>query len=433
MLTTPATKVSPDDTARLCQKLDQCGVLDTVQETYAACVETGSFGLDDKGVDCVIVAPSCDVMFERCGLTLPATPDLCAQACTKMKDCGLLTPGGWTEAECREHCPQLYLAGELQCLLTLNDCRNATDACFSNIGASIQKFLSDFWENIATEMAKSLAVVQAQPDNFSFDIKKYNVALLDLPWQPSLSGRHDYTDTLFFSSTYSGMDALLSTMLALDININPALLQMILTMPSLSIDFTNPGPEDIAQIVAFLQWLDGVLDVILHDPIYSSFLTIQEPDGAATFQHVGLQIGQMFGALADMIEEVKTKGADPESPIRFLDQNGDGEWNPPEPLIIPGVVQMEYDLAFAVHDLLLALKVDYVDGYAFRFDSLSPLFDYFNLAWVNGLIEALDLVGVDGVDLGATFREPDPEGLRPLLADAQVVIEKLIELLSTSR
>jgi hypothetical protein len=49
------------------------------------------------------------------------------------------------------------------------------------------------------------------------------------------------------------------------------------------------------------------------------------------------------------------------------------------------------------------------------------------------LIEALDLVGVDGVDLGATFREPDPEGLRPLLADAQVVIEKLIELLSTSR
>jgi len=432
LLTTPPTDISAGDTSLLCQKLDECGVLDVVQIGYPECVTSRNFGLEDDAVACVLAAPTCEVMFSRCGLSLPASDELCTEACAKMDDCGLLTEGGWSEAQCKEHCPQLYLAGELECLLQLGGCDAAAETCFPSLGSSIQEFLTDFWDKISLEMANSLAKVQAQPENFSFEIKKFNFSLLDLPWQPSLSGRHDLTDTFFFSSIYSGMDALFSSALALDINFNPTLLMMLQTDLDLSINFDDLGPEDIEKIIAVLQWIDEVIDVILNDPIYSTFLTLREPDGAETFQRVGLQVGMMFGSLAEMIEEVKAEGADPDDPIGFLDENGDGQWNAPEPLIIPGVTQMEYDLAWAVHDLLLALKIDFVDGYAFRFDSLGPLFSYFDLAWINTLLEGLDLLGIDRIDLGAAFREPDPQGVRPLLADVQTVVEELIDLLSSA-
>ena len=430
MLTEAPADVSSEDTTRMCQQLDECGVLDSVSATFDECIASVTFGLDEDTIACVIDAPDCDTMFERCGVTLPASTELCSDACVRLEECDLLGGGGWTQTECAIHCPQLYLAGELECLLAADDCTTGVDSCFADVGTSVQEFLADFWEDIDVEMNDALAKVQSEPDNFSFEIDKYNVSLLGLPWQPSLSGRHDYTDTFLFRSIYSGMDALFSTSLGVNLDFNPLALAMFMTMPDLTIDLDDLSAGDLEQIVALLEWVDDLIDVILNDPVHTSFLTLLEPDGEATLQQVGQQIGTMFGALADMIEQVEAEGDDPDDPIHFLDQNSDGEWNVPEPLIIPGVAQLEYDLAWAVHDVLLALKIDFVDGYPFQYESLEPLLAYFDLAWINSIIEVLDLLGIDGIDLGQTFREPQPEGLRPLLADLQVLIEQLIELLS---
>ncbi|MHA1567840.1 MAG: hypothetical protein ACTSXZ_00090 [Alphaproteobacteria bacterium] len=422
--------IPADETAALCQRLQECGVLGDASMTYEECVAGGTFGLDADTRACVIEAPNCQVVYDRClGLMLPPGEELCADACAKMEDCGLLGNTAWSAADCREACPDLYVSGQLDCFLMFEDCAVGREACFPVYGDTVQSILGEFWTQISAEMANNLAMVQAKPQDFRFDIENFNFTFFDIFFNFSFAGVHDYSDSWFFSAAYSGIEALFTGAMGLDLNFNPILLESLDLDLDLNIDFEDFDNEDKQKILDLIDWVDHLLELILNDPVYFTFLSVKEPDGVDAVIHTGQMIGWIFGSLAEIVDSVERETDEQEDDvIRYVDENANLLWDDPEPLIVPGVLQMEYGLAWAVRDLLVALKVDFVDGYPFHFENLSPLFDYFDLSFVSAIIEVLDLVGLDYVDLGEPFRYPDPAGLRPFLFDLQefLVITKSV-------
>jgi len=409
--------INAEQTSQLCQRLDECDVLEEANSSYQQCLASGDFGLDAETIECVIGAPDCQTMLARCvGLTFPPDQQLCTQACQRFEECGWLANSYWTQSECVKHCPDLYVSGELECLVRLDSCQAAKQTCFPVYGDSIQKILAEFWAQVSLEMGNNLTFVQTSTTPFAFDIEKYNFTFLDLLFQPSLAGVHDISDTYFFGAIYSMMDALFSAVLAVDLNFNPVLLETVTLDIELDIDLDDFGADDLAEINELLTEVDAILLLLLNDPVYADFFTAPEEEDQEMLRRLGEQIGWIFGNLAEMIERVAREETDQtDDAIRYVDLDGNGRWNAPEPLIVPGVIEADYDLAWAIHNVLLALKVDFVDGYPFQLESLNDLFDYFNLSFISAGINVLDLFGIDEIDLGGAFREPTEEGLRPTL------------------
>lgn len=421
-----------EETAALCQKLDQCDVLADTDTTYEECIASGNFNLDQESIDCVIGAPSCEIVYDRClGLMLPPNDELCRQACVRFDECGMMADSEWDLAMCADACPRLYVSGELQCFLTFDDCAYASETCFPTYGDSIQTILEDFWFQISQEMVNNLYGIWAHPDDFRFDIEKFNFTFFDLIFQPSLAGVHDYADSFFFAAMYSFMEVIFDAALGLDLNFNPLLLQTVDFDFDLNISLEDFSAEDVETIIELLGWADDVIDLILNDPTHPTFLTLRDEEGVDRIRQMGQQIGGIFGSLAMVIDEVNRETDEQwDDAIRYVDENENLVWDETESLLVPGVTEMEYDLAWAVRNLLVALKVDFVDGYPFNIESLAPMFDYFDLSFVNVIIEIMDLAGLDSVDLGAPFRNPDEAGLRPLLSDLREIISIAILVLS---
>jgi len=433
-LLAPVEALPAEEQNLLCQRLDQCNLIQYIAEDYAGCLEADDIPYDEPTRQCIIGAPDCKTVKDNClALTIPPDAELCAQACEKMESCGFIADTEGSVGDCKTDCPTLYAAGELQCFMYKKDCAAGRADCFIFVGNDIQQILNQFWTAISDEMAYDLNAVQGH-DDFLFEIKKYNFSFFNLLFQPSLSGIHDLADTYFFSAIYFGMDALLSGVQAYDLDINPLLIQSIdLDDLNLDLNLIDFGEDDLQSLIELLQWINELIGQILDDPIYSTFLTLnQENDEAADIvETTGQDVGMIFGSLATMIELVGEETDDQsDDAIRFVDLNGDSLWDDEEPLIIPGVLQAEYALAWALHDLCVALKVDFVEGYPFHFEELKPLLDYLDLPFLSAAIDLLDLMDVDSVDLGAYFRDPDPAGLRPLLADLQEFLTLAIELLS---
>lgn len=423
----PAVEDIPSaELTAVCDKLDECGVLDPVNAPYDQCLATGAFGLDEATRDCVIAAPDCDVMMERCDIIyFPPSQDLCAAACEKFKDCGMLGGTHWTVDDCIAACPQIYVTGELECFRTFDDCAYARETCFPFYGETIQTLLGDFWSEVSIEMGNNIAELLAREDDFHFAIDKFQFTFFDLFFRPDLAGVHDATDVYFFASIYAGMESLFNLLLGLDVNFNMLLIEHIDWPWATDIDLADFSMEDVLLILENIDDVAALLELMLNDPVYPTFLTLLEEDGADRINNSGEYLGWVAGNLVEMIERVAEETEDQtDDPIRYIDGNGNGVWDANETFTIPGVVEMDYDLTWAVHDILLALKVDFVDGYPFHFDSIEPLFAYYNLDFINVLLELLDLQGVESIELGEWFRHPDPAGLRPALFDLLELIEQ---------
>lgn len=423
----PAEEYPADMVAALCQKLDGCGVLADLRMDYAGCIGDGGGMVDQDTIACIIDAPTCDVLRDRCfGLVLPPNPELCRSACVRFASCGFYEGTTWYVPECVARCEETYLGVELECFVATNQCEAGRDACFVYVGDTVSGLVGEFWLPIGEEMGRAVADLDLLQADFEFELDFYSVDLLPPLVQPTFSGIHDMSDVSFFGAVYAAIDALFSAVLALDLDLNPTLLQALGLTDVVSgsgflpiADVDDGVAEDIAAVVA-------VLDSVLGDPVYREFLTLRAEDGESYLQWSGAQIGMIFGRLAEMIERVAAETDDQtDDVIRFVDDNGDGLWNEPEALIIPGVIEMKYDFAWIVHDIALALKVDFTDGYAFRLEELAPLFDYLNLQPISAAIGMLDAVGIDAIDLGVVFREPSPAGLRPLLEDSLEILEQL--------
>jgi hypothetical protein len=424
----PMLPPAPEEVGMVCQKLDACGYFERAGATYNECISENALGLDEAARACVIASPDCDTLYERCvGAMLPPSDQECSDACVRFASCGYYVSTEWTAANCQAHCRELFVASELQCFLARNDCEQGPAECFVYYGETISALVEEFWTPIGEEMAASIAAVEGHPD-FLFELDFYTVPLIESLFQPVFSGFHDESDLSFFAGVYAAMDALLSAAISLNLDLNPVLLAGF----GLDELLMMAQADEPAPVIDLLIEIDRWLDLILNDPIYQDALTLRE-EGAESFRHAGEQIGRIFGEWATMIEMIAAEHDEQtDDVIRYVDQNGDGNWNEPEPLLVPGVIELDYALAWVLHDLFLALKVDFTDGYPFHLEELNPLLELFGLYPVILLIDVLDVLGVDSVELGAYFREVGPEGLRPLLADAQDLIRLLVEALSGS-
>jgi hypothetical protein len=419
--TDDAAATPPDQASAICQKLDACGLLELTDSSYAECLQNGGYAYDAETRECIQASPDCDVLMNRCiGVTLPPSDEQCSAACVRFASCGFFADSDWQSADCVRECLQLYTAAELVCFVATDDCESGRKKCFPYEGETISTLVDQFWTPIGEEMQRSIEAVQGHPD-FLFKLDYYTVALIPSLFQPVFSGYHDESDLYFFAGIASGMSAVFSLVESLNLDINPMLLA------SLGLDqFLNmmsEGDGGLADLVDFLAQIEGVIDQILNDPIYGDGLKLAEEEGAEDFTAAGVQLGEIFGAFATTIEMVAKETDDQtDDVIRYVDRNGDGQWDDDEPLLVPGIVEMDYELSWIVHDLLVALKVAFADGYPFRFEDLTPLLNYSNLQPISLLITLLDLAGIDSIDLGAAFRDPSPDGLRPLLADIQQLV-----------
>ncbi|MDP8225285.1 MAG: hypothetical protein P9L99_18130 [Candidatus Lernaella stagnicola] len=426
LINTPTTsEFPPDVAAQVCERIDECGLLDALRISFAECVEGGSALVGEDTIACILDAPDCDVMTDRClGLLLPPSREQCSAACVEFASCGYYLDTTWQVADCVAECENLYLGLELDCFVTLDGCGEARDTCFAFFGETLSLLVEEFWLPIGEEMGFNVSEVR-QHEGFRFEHDSYTVTLIDPFLKPVFSGVHDVSDVYFFASIYAAMDGLFSAALALDLDLNPLILaelgldELGTQLGLFSLD--KEGDQDAAAILA---QLDNLLNRVLGDPVYSRFLRLRGAEGDAYMRWAGAQLGWVFGYLAQMIESVAAETDDQsDDVIRYVDQNADGVWNDPEPLIVPGVAELDYELAWILHDLFLALKVDFTDGYPFRFEQLVPLFDYLDWSELSFIIKVLDASGVDSIDLGQAFREPDPDGLRPLLVQLQTLLQ----------
>lgn len=420
-------EVPAEEAAAVCVKLDECEVLARTGDTYLDCINSAGFGYDAETRSCIIASQDCDVLLDRClGLYMPPDRELCSSSCVRFASCGYLVETEWSTADCINRCAELFLAGELECFISADSCAAGSRNCFPYYGETITALVDEFWSPIAEEMAWNIQAIQGHPD-FLFELEQYTFTLLAPFFQPSFSGYHDESDLFFFASNYAGIDALFSIVQGLNLNLNPLFLMNLGFNDLLDLGVLGKAEAQTDELTTTLLEIDSFLELILNDPIYRDFLTLSE-NGEEYMENAGVQIGMIFGHLATMIEMVAAETDDQtDDVIRYRDLNGDGIWNDPEPLIIPGIAEMEYQLAWIVHDLLVALKVDFTDGYAFQLEVLIPLFDFLGLDELSLAIRLMDLAGIDSLELGRVFREPDPAGLRPLLSDVRYLIQVMID------
>ncbi len=427
----PSEPFPPEVAGQVCQTLDGCGLLDALHMTYAQCVEGGGALVDMDTIACILDAPNCEVIADRCiGIYLPPSAELCLAACVRFASCGYFLDTNWYVDECVAGCDRLYTAIELECFTKTDQCSQGRDECFANIGDTITALVEEFWSPIGEGMGQSIAAVRAH-DDFHFDLDFYSVTLIDPFLRPTFSGTHDQGDLYFFSAVYSAIDALFSLGLGLNFDLNPLLLADLgLQDIGGQLGLFTLDDDGGGEFAASLAELVTLLDQILGDPVYGEFLRLRTDAGEGYVRAGGAELGWIFGNLALMVQTVDKETDDQrDDVIRFIDENRDGLWNDPEPLLIPGVAELEYELAWILHDLFLALKVDLTDGYAFQFEQLTPLLDYLGFAGLSLVIDMLDLAGVDAIDLGQVFRDPDPDGLRPLLTEIQALLQMLQETL----
>jgi hypothetical protein len=414
----------PEAVNDVCRKVDDCGLLEQLGMSFADCL-TGGGGLpvDEETIACVLDAPSCDVLTDRCfALLLPPSQEQCNEACVRFGSCGFFVDTDWQAPECAAACTELYLGLELQCFTAFDSCDEGRESCFAFVGDVVTGLLEEFWPPIGEEMGAFVADVAAEPE-FEFEQELYTVTLIDPFLRPAFSGTHDVGDLYFFAAVYSGIDTLFSGALALDMDLNPLLLaQLGLADVGGSLGLFSLKSESdstVADIIA-------ALDQVLGDPVYNEFLRLREDAGEGYMQQAGVQLGMTFGYLARMIEAVAHETDDQtDDAIRYVDADANGHWGPGEMLIVPGVAELDYELAWALHEILLALKVDFVDGYPFELETLAPLLEYLGLGELAIILDILESFGTDAVELGGVFRYPDPDGARPLVKQVRDLLASM--------
>jgi hypothetical protein len=420
-----ATTVTPEEASAICQKLDSCGVLTRDGSTYAACLTAGGCTYGAATCQCIAASPDCPTLFNLClGQNLPPDQPTCDSACVRFGACGFLAGTPWTPTDCAANCATLFTESELTCFNGQTDCNAGVANCFTYYGATIDEIIQQFWSPISQEMQQSVANVQGN-NALLFDLDYYTVALIPALFQPVFSGVHDQVTLQFFAGIVSGIDALFQLAQGLDLDLNP---QTFAKLGMTQIGGNSIFPTSLNNWETLLQTLEQIDDIIvliLYDPVYRNGLKLAA-NGSPFLNQAGIDIGGLFGAWATTIQKVRDDNEnEPDRVIRYVDLNGDGQWDGDEPLLVPGIVELDFNLAWIVHDLLVALEVSIADDYPFHFRDLAPLFEYMNLPLWSAFVKLLDLTDQGTIDLGAPFREPSPDGLRPMLADVHEFIQSL--------
>jgi hypothetical protein len=293
----------------------------------------------------------------------------------------------------------------------------------------IRQLLDDVFEDVIVEMLQNTDDLLKLRE-WTMVIPKYNFSLFDLLIQPSLTGENDRTEVLFMNSISNGYAALFNILFALDLDFNPMLLEQfqIDTSGLYTINIGNFGAKDRDAIVQIVFDIKTLIDRILLDPVYARFLKVNGEQGTVRIQEAAGNIGMTFGELAQMIDSIqKETDEQNDDVIRYVDLNGNIIWDPDELLLFPGIGQMDKELVDALAQVLLALKINFVDGVPFALNNFNDLLCYFDLCFLGTVLDTLYLMDAGEIDLAEALRDPDDAGLRPLLQNVSDFLGKVID------
>lgn len=408
-----------------CSSLNECDLLDSYKATIHDCLQEAPMGLPKDVVNCVINQSGNCSKVDKCITDyLPPDEDLCINACDRMDRCGFLDHSGWGLSECEEYCPSLYVSGSLECLVTLTNCELAQKQCFPVEISPMVDTLKGPMDDVITEMFRHMDHVLGSA-TWTFDIPKFNFTILDLLFHPDLSGQNDTSDAYFISSYVNAIGGALDLLFGVNVDINPVVMAAIIT--DYEDIFSELSLGDTEQLLEILEYLDHLIELILGDPAYSEFLLVKEGAGYDRIEKSGNEIGEVFGNLVYMIDSINEETDDQsDDAIRYIDINENGIWDDDEKLLIPGVGAFEKELAFALREVLLALKINFTEGVPFSLTSMNELFVYFDMYWVTIILDALYVFDIGEVDLATFFNDPTEAGLRDLLADVKDVLRVAI-------
>jgi len=430
---TSASHLSPESTSRICQLLDQCDLLSLYNMTYYECVSSYSLPFDSSAVDCLQESGTCEEMKLCFKGTYPPTEGQCEEFCRKTQDCGYLQQTDFTLNDCVKACPSLYASTQIDCFLNVQgSCDAVSPVCFPNYGSTIQETVKGFTASIAHEMFSKARDLE-QHRNFQFYIDPFSFTFFNLLFQPSLSGVNDMTEVHFVNSIGQLFSGAINLILGLNLNFSITYINNIDLDLSViqNMNFNELTDEDIDAIQSILQDVEGILNDLLNDPIYRDFGALADQ---RRVQDASKNIGLMFGELADVVQSLKDD-VDVNQwvrPIHYIDSNYNQFWDVDESMVIPGVGELDYGLANALQQIFLGLQTNFYDGEPFQFDSLLPLFDYFDLHWVDIVVNILATFGIHEIDLAAPLHDPGPDGIRPLLyelKDLLALIDAVLNLL----
>ena len=410
-----------------CGVLDGCDLLEQLGADLDQCTALAPFGLPAENVDCTIAhAGNCDAVVACLQDFAPAPEEVCEAACMKMDSCNLLDDVELTVAGCTEACPRLYSASQLGCYLAGGSCDQSMADCFPPNGSSLQQLGQDFFEGVALEMVQKSEDAILAPD-WSFFVPSFEFSLIPEVIEPVLSGENDRSDAFMLHGISIGFAGLLDIVFALDLDYNQILLgTMLQAIGSLSIEELFVMEPD--QLQATLIEIRGGLDLLLHDPVYAQFLSLSETDGRERVRNASEEIGTVFGDLADMIDSVNFE-EDPQwdDAIRYVDTNENGAWDNDESLLIPGVLSMDKELAYAWRAVLLELQYNFVDGRPFALNTINDVLAHYDVPVVSAILDVLYVLGYGEVDFSYGLRNPDEDGVRQVVEDVIRVLDIVIE------
>lgn len=405
-----------------CSSLNDCDLLDSLDKTFYECLNEAPMGLPEEAVNCIIGnGGNCTEIKNCVAIYLPPDKELCERTCDRMDECGYLDNAGWALSECEDFCPTLYVTGSLECFVELSNCELALEQCFPKEISPIVDILSSPLDDVMNEMFRHMENV-LDSSAWNFHVPKYNFTILDLLFQPSLSGQNDAADAYFISTYVNAMGGALDLLFGLNLDINPVLMTaIILDFDDLpDIDFENFTDEDSEAIVYLLEYFEHIVDMLLDDPAYSEFLKVKGAKGIERIEKAGNEIGHVFGSLVNMIDSVDQETDDQsDDAIRFIDANGNGNWDDGEQLLIPGVGLFDRELAFALREVLLSLKINFTEGVPFPLNSMNDLLSYFHMNWVAVILDALYIFDIGELDIASFFNDPSEDALRELLGDVK--------------
>jgi hypothetical protein len=426
-LTGSSSEMTPEQSSAFCGVLLDCGMLDELGATYEQCIEQAPMGLDDESVGCVLSSDGDCGEATLCLIDYAPPPaEACELACGKFQECDLLSVVGWSVDECIDQCPNLYSAGELTCYLGGGTCSESDQRCFTRLGVAIQDLLDTFLQDVANEMVLRSEDLIEFPE-WTMQIPSYSFTLLDLFFQPNLDGENDLGEVYLNYSIANMVQAAFNLLFALDLDFN------MTTVMNVVLGLQTDEALDISDTQSIQDLLVGAAEAIgwlLEDPMFPTFLSLREEEGVQLVQDASMNVGVLFGSLVEMIDWIDSETDDQsDDAVRYVDLNEDGIWDEDELLMIPGVGTFEKELVFAMREIFLYLEVNFADGVPVPLSSLEPLVIYFEQEWITFIFDILYLLDLSEIDLSEPLRNPDPEGLRPLLKSVQQTLLVVSDLL----
>ena len=293
------------------------------------------------------------------------------------------------------------------------------------VGQPIHEYL---WETTVNyvETSESFYADLTEASDLSFEQDRYVIELADIELL-SFSGRFDSTDVRVIGAVHSLMRGLLNLILAHDLRFD---------YTAIVIPKSDPNATSADTLNMIIEILEG----LLYSETHPTFFYLEPHYGVQYMQRAGIDLGNTFARLAQAFSLLVFENHNQKNdPFRFIDTDGDGRYNPTtEPVLVGDSLLLDPIWVEVVRVMSEDLAAIFYEGT--DLDADPDHTDLLSLALLNELLQALEVLPFDlgpwtieafpgkaGINLGAFFGDPSPDGVRNLLIALTKLLNSLVE------